>query len=190
MNRDNLIRVIATALDSCISAKGDKISNYFNTDEVRDFANTVVAYLPSTLDKKFLELNEDIYECFADKDIIILEHLKLITKKLYTSFMFDEGTTLYTKHMIYTSLMFLFLIHNESPEEVLEEITNYYKTLSLTANELKENVDNVKATATTISKPNSEFCVRMEFMGHFVPTVKTITNYKHLIPFENYELRS
>lgn len=189
MERSDIVNKVGIALQDCITAKGIKISEYFTREEILDFANTIVAYLPENYEYRFTEIEQDVFEHIADKEECILKLVKYFANKTslnitYTSNGLIEDNNkiiAYLHHLVFTSLMLLKINFNIDVDKALDDIVNYYKSLVLTADDLKENVRTVIAPGiTTTANINSTTCVRIDNENNFIPTIKTIKNFKHL----------
>lgn len=184
MERPDRLQKIAIALQNCMSAKEIKITDYFTVEEIYDFANTVVAYLPESYEYRFTEIDRNILNIFADKKYDILNsNIHSLARNISMSNVkYDEQEQKYLNHIIFMALMSLKLKYNQNVDNTLDDITNYYKSVLLPADKLKQNIEEINNPAALSYFDNKGNYVRLDdFTNTFVPTLTTKQNFKFLI---------
>lgn len=183
MERKKLVDIVKVAIDSCISAKQDRITNYFNNDEIYDFANTIVAYLPKNYQTLFTEVNRDVFEIFADKkDEVVNFNLQRLAREINLNELKktdNEGTLV---HIIFFALFKLLTQYNKDVDDVIDDSVNYYKSLLLPADRLKETISFIPDPGAVALFDNKGYYVRYrEFDYSLVPSITTKQNFNYLI---------
>lgn len=187
MDRLEMMEKVNIALNNCITAKGVRISDFFTADELLDFSNTIVAYMPESEDNQYIKLQEDILD-FADKEDFLLTRLKILTSAITINLMFsksDENTDLFIvtlKNLLITTKLILSNLYKIDLEETEKEMLNFFKSFLLTANELPKNIQSINVPGITLAKSDKSGFVRLtDNRDDYIPTIKTLTNFKHLI---------
>lgn len=186
MDRPTLIEAIVLGIQSCTSAKYEKITNFFNTDEIYDFANTIAYYLPTSLNSKFEDIESEILNVFADKKHeIVKENLYRLSKKVSLQSIFKDEGDIEKYHLIFFLLMYLKNKTNVDVESILNDITSYYKSLLLPADQLKETV-NLFPNGTSYFNNKGGYVRIDELSYKFTPSITTLQNFKYLIYGESF----
>lgn len=193
MERTEVVNRVALAMFDCVTARGVKITENFTKEEILDFANTVVAYLPPTLEYQVTELAQDLTD-FADKETFLLKRLKGMLSTINLVMIMgapndDKENTFTTnlQHLLFQLILTLNVVYKINVDEVLENMLNYHRSLLLTADELKENVELIQAKAVTVANTENTLCVRINDRNDdYIPTIKTLTNFNQLT-LNNYE---
>lgn len=191
MERSEQINNIGISLMNCVTAKGVKITDVFTNDEIRDFANTIIALVPQGLQTDIDEVVEDVL-FFADKEEFILKRLKALISPIMLSFIQTSDIDKPTEpsqeeleHLLFTIILTLNVIFNKDIDEVMSEMINYYKSLLITKDSLDDNITVVSVPGETVANAFFTHCVRLNIKHNdYIPTIKTITNFKQLIPKE------
>ena len=189
MDRNKALEGTTLALRNCITAKGIRLSEVFTNDELSDFANTVIAYLPKGLDYDISYLEEDLLN-FADNKRFIIKGLKSKISEIYVRLLNvsefdidDDDFIVRLHHLLFHILLMLKHLYKKDIDVTLEELIHYHNSLLLSANELKENVSKVDIAGISYNNKENTTCVRISNETYsFIPSIKTLTNFKHLIP--------
>lgn len=195
MDRLETMNKVNIALNNCITAKGVKISDVFTADEILDFSNTIMSYMPESEDAKYLNLQDKILD-FADKEDFLLKRLKFITSAINLNLIFrsndesDEGIDLFIanlKNLLVTVKLVLSNLYKVDLDETEKELIQFLNSYFLTADELQENVRIVNVPGITLQNRDKTGYVRLtDNQDDYIPTLKTLTNFKHLI-LQDYE---
>lgn len=190
MDRLEMMEKVNIALNNCITAKGVRISDFFTADELLDFSNTIVAYMPESEDNQYIKLQDDILD-FADKEDFLLTRLKILTSAITINLMFkdspksDESVDLFIvalKNLLITIKLILSNLYKIDLEETEKEMLNFFKSFLLTADELPKNIQSINVPGITLAKSDKSGFVRLtDNRDDYIPTIKTLTNFKHLI---------
>ena len=185
MTRADLVNKIAIGLQDCRTANNISLSEHFTNDEIHDFANTLTHYLPESLNARFSELDEEVFNVLADKESFFSELLAKSVRNLYAGIVNRHDIKLDLIHLIMVSLVTLNDTYDLEPEQVLNDTINYYNTLKIDSDDLAKTVHEIPAdTAVALFNDNGGY-IRVDFDNiRFVPTLTTKQNFKYLIPKE------
>ena len=185
MERFEVLKRITVGLQDCRTANNVALSDHFTIVEIADFANTLHHYLPESLNARFSELDEEVLMLIADKESFFTELLAKSVRNLYAGIVNSHDLELDLTHLILISLVILRDRHEKEPQEVLDNIINYYKSLIIDSNNLAKNVHEIPAYDAVSEFDNVGNYLRMDYNNiRFVPTLTTKQNFKYLIPKE------
>lgn len=185
MTRADLVNKIAIGLQDCRTANNISLSEHFTNDEIHDFANTLTHYLPESLNARFSELDEEVFNMIADKEDFFSQLLAKTVRNLQISIIHTSDLELELTHLILISLVILNDKYEKEPQDVLDNIINYYKSLMIDSNNLAKNVHLVPVYDAISEFDNAGNYLRVDYNNvRFVPTLTTKQNFKYLIPKE------
>ena len=184
MTREKLLNIVTIALQDCRTAKNDSLQNYFTSDEIADFANTVVAYLPPTVDVTVGNMVMDVMDMLAVKKTFVhsvfLKYVKQVYAKLLKE---DETVEVDLYHLIILALITLREQYDKNLDEVLNDAVGYYNSLLIDSNDLAKNVHEIPSYGAVAEFDNKGNYMRVNYETiEFVPTLTTKQNFNYLIP--------
>ena len=187
MERADKVNKVNLALHECLTAKRESLRDHFTSAEILDFANTVVAYLPPTYEELFTVLDYNIFDIFADKkDDVLVSNIERLLKQVHKTLGYntdDDKEQKSLNHLLFFILMRLRGKYNQNTDETLDSIINYYNSLLIPTEQLKETVATIDAPLSVSYYNDQGAYIRInEYDYSFVPSLTTKQNFNFLIP--------
>ena len=187
MKREEIFNKIVNGLYSCKDEYGEGLDVHFNSDQVRDFANTLTSFFPDNLEYKLTLLEKEIFDNIPDKEEMLLQLFKYHLICVYT-YLFNNSID---KEIGIKSLYQIFFLSgrflNKEGEDIdmlFHKMIGFYDSFKINNFELRREIEaNNVENAITIGI-NQEESVRIISdldRLELVPTNKTRTIFKYLL---------
>lgn len=187
MKREEIFNKIVNGLYSCKDEYGEGLDVHFNSDQVRDFANTLTSFFPDNLEYKLTLLEKEIFDNIPDKEEMLLQLFKYHLICVYT-YLFNNSID---KEIGIKSLYQIFFLSgrflNKEGEDIdmlFHKMIGFYDSFKINNFELRREIEaNNVENAITIGI-NQEESVRIISdldRLELIPTNKTRTIFKYLL---------
>ena len=187
MKREEIFNKIVNGLYSCKDEYGEGLDVHFNSDQVRDFANTLTSFFPDNLEYKLTLLEKELFDNIPDKEEMLFQLFRFHLLSVYTN-LFNNSID---KEIGIKSLYQIFFLSgrflNKEGEDIdmlFHKMIAYYNSFKINNFELRREVEaNNIENAITIGI-NQEESVRIISdldRLELIPTTKTRTIFKYLI---------
>ena len=187
MTREEIFNKILNGLYSCKDEYGEGLDVHFNSDQVRDFANTLTSFFPDNLEYKLTLLEKEIFDNIPDKEEMLLQLFKYHLICVYT-YLFNNSID---KEIGIKSLYQIFFLSgrflNKEGEDIdmlFHKMIAYYNSFKINNFELRREVEaNNVENAITIGINQEESVRIISDLNRLelVPTNKTRTIFKYLL---------
>ena len=187
MKREEIFNKIVNGLYSCKDEYGEGLDVHFNSDQVRDFANTLTSFFPDNLEYKLTLLEKEIFDNIPDKEEMLLQLFKYHLICVYT-YLFNNSID---KEIGIKSLYQIFFLSgrflNKEGEDIdmlFHKMIAYYNSFKINNFELRREVEaNNIENAITIGINQEESVRIISDLNRLelVPTNKTRTIFKYLL---------
>ena len=84
MKREEIFNKIINGLYSCKDEYGEGLDVHFNSNQLRDFANTLTSFFPDNLEYKLTLLEIELFDNIPDKEEMLLQLFKFHLLSVYT----------------------------------------------------------------------------------------------------------
>ena len=187
MKREEIFNKIVNGLYSCKDEYGEGLDVHFNSDQVRDFANTLTSFFPDNLEYKLTLLEKEIFDNIPDKEEMLLQLFKYHLICVYT-YLFNNSID---KEIGIKSLYQIFFLSgrflNKEGEDIdmlFHKMIAYYDSFKINNFELRREIEaNNVENAITIGINQEESVRIISDLNRLelVPTNKTRTIFKYLL---------
>ena len=187
MKREEIFNKIVNGLYSCKDEYGEGLDVHFNSDQVRDFANTLTSFFPDNLEYKLTLLEKELFDNIPDKEEMLLQLFKYHIICVYT-YLFNNSID---KEIGIKSLYQIFFLSgrflNKEGEDIdmlFHKMIAYYNSFKINNFELRREIEaNNVENAITIGINQEESVRIISDLNRLelVPTNKTRTIFKYLL---------
>ena len=187
MKREEIFNKIVNGLYSCKDEYGEGLDVHFNSDQVRDFANTLTSFFPDNLEYKLTLLEKEIFDNIPDKEEMLLQLFKYHLICVYT-YLFNNSID---KEIGIKSLYQIFFLSgrflNKEGEDIdmlFHKMIGFYDSFKINNFELRREIEaNNVENAITIGINQEESVRIISDLNRLelVPTNKTRTIFKYLL---------
>ena len=187
MKREEIFNKIVNGLYSCKDEYGEGLDVHFNSDQVRDFANTLTSFFPDNLEYKLTLLEKEIFDNIPDKEEMLLQLFKYHLICVYT-YLFNNSID---KEIGIKSLYQIFFLSgrflNKEGEDIdmlFHKMIGFYNSFKINNFELRREIEaNNVENAITIGINQEESVRIISDLNRLelVPTNKTRTIFKYLL---------
>ena len=187
MKREEIFNKIINGLYSCKDEYGEGLDVHFNSDQVRDFANTLTSFFPDNLEYKLTLLEKEIFDNIPDKEEMLLQLFKYHLICVYT-YLFNNSID---KEIGIKSLYQIFFLSgrflNKEGEDIdmlFHKMIGFYDSFKINNFELRREIEaNNVENAITIGINQEESVRIISDLNRLelVPTNKTRTIFKYLL---------
>ena len=187
MKREEIFNKIVNGLYSCKDEYGEGLDVHFNSNQLRDFANTLTSFFPDNLEYKLTLLETELFDNIPDKEEMLLQLFKYHLICVYT-YLFNNSID---KEIGIKSLYQIFFLSgrflNKEGEDIdmlFHKMIGFYDSFKINNFELRREIEaNNVENAITIGI-NQEESVRIISdldRLELIPTNKTRTIFKYLL---------
>lgn len=187
MKREEIFNKIINGLYSCKDEYGEGLDVHFNSEQIKDFANTLTSFFPDNLEYKLTLLETELFDNIPDKEEMLLQLFKYHLLSIYT-YLFNNSID---KEKGIKSLYQIFFLSgrflNKEGEDIdmlFHKMIAYYNSFKIYNFELRREIEaNNIENARTIGI-NQEESVRIISdldRLELIPTNKTRTIFKYLL---------
>ena len=187
MTREEIFNKIINGLYSCKDEYGEGLDVHFNSNQLRDFANTLTSFFPDNLEYKLTLLEKEIFDNIPDKEEMLLQLFKYHLICVYT-YLFNNSID---KEIGIKSLYQIFFLSgrflNKEGEDIdmlFHKMIAYYNSFKINNFELRREIEaNNVENAITIGINQEESVRIISDLNRLelVPTNKTRTIFKYLL---------
>ena len=187
MKREEIFNKIVNGLYSCKDEYGEGLDVHFNSDQVRDFANTLTSFFPDNLEYKLTLLEKELFDNIPDKEEMLLQLFKYHLICVYT-YLFNNSID---KEIGIKSLYQIFFLSgrflNKEGEDIdmlFHKMIGFYNSFKINNFELRREIEaNNVENAITIGINQEESVRIISDLNRLelVPTNKTRTIFKYLL---------
>ena len=85
MTREEIFNKIINGLYSCKDEYGEGLDVHFNSNQLRDFANTLTSFFPDNLEYKLTLLEKEIFDNIPDKEEMLFQLFRFHLLSVYTN---------------------------------------------------------------------------------------------------------
>ena len=187
MTREEIFNKILNGLYSCKDEYGEGLDVHFNSNQLRDFANTLTSFFPDNLEYKLTLLEKELFDNIPDKEEMLLQLFKYHLICVYT-YLFNNSID---KEIGIKSLYQIFFLSgrflNKEGEDIdmlFHKMIAYYNSFKINNFELRREIEanNVENAITIgINQEESVRIISDLSRLELVPTTKTRTIFKYLL---------
>lgn len=187
MKREEIFNKIINGLYSCKDEYGEGLDVHFNSDQIKDFANTLTSFFPDNLEYKLTLLEKELFDNIPDKEEMLLQLFKFHLICVYT-YLFNNSID---KEIGIKSLYQIFFLSgrflNKEGEDIdmlFHKMIGFYDSFKINNFELRREIEaNNVENAVTIGINQEESIRIISDLNRLelVPTNKTRTIFKYLL---------
>ena len=191
MTREEIFNKIINGLYSCKDEYGEGLDVHFNSNQLRDFANTLTSFFPDNLEYKLTLLETELFDNIPDKEEMLFNLFKFNLLSLYTLInknVFNSGITEEVNKRLYQifflSGRYLFIKNGEDIDMLFHKMIAYYNSFKINNFELRREIEaNNIENAITIGINQEESVRIISDLNRLelIPTNKTRTIFKYLL---------
>ena len=191
MKREEIFNKIINGLYSCKDEYGEGLDVHFNSDQIRDFANTLTSFFPDNLEYKLTLLEKEIFDNIPDKEEMLFNLFRfnllslytLINKNVFNSEITEEVNKRLL-HIFFLSGRYLFIKKGEDIDMLFHKMIAYYNSFKINNFELRREIEanNIENAITIgINQEESVRIISNLNRLELIPTNKTRTIFKYLL---------
>ena len=187
MKREEIFNKIINGLYSCKDEYGEGLDVHFNSDQIRDFANTLTSFFPDNLEYKLTLLEKEIFDNIPDKEEMLFNlfrfHLLSVYNNLFNNNINKEKGIKSLYQIFFLSGRFL----NKEGEDIdmlFHKMIAYYNSFKINNFELRREIEanNIENAITIgINQEESVRIISNLNRLELIPTNKTRTIFKYLL---------
>ena len=187
MKREEIFNKIVNGLYSCKDEYGEGLDVHFNSEQIKDFANTLTSFFPDNLEYKLTLLETELFDNIPDKEEMLFNlfrfHLLSVYTNLFSNSMYKEKGIKSLYQIFFLSGRFL----NKEGEDIdmlFHKMIAYYNSFKINNFELRREVEaNNIENAITIGINQEESIRIISDLNRLelIPTNKTRTIFKYLL---------
>ena len=191
MKREEIFNKIINGLYSCKDEYGEGLDVHFNSDQLRDFANTLTSFFPDNLEYKLTLLETELFDNIPDKEEMLFNLFRfnllslytLINKNVFNSEITEEVNKRLS-HIFFLSGRYLFIKKGEDIDMLFHKMIGFYDSFKINNFELRREIEaNNIENAITIGINQEESVRIISDLNRLelIPTNKTRTIFKYLL---------
>ena len=187
MKREEIFNKIINGLYSCKDEYGEGLDVHFNSNQLRDFANTLTSFFPDNLEYKLTLLEKEIFDNIPDKEEMLFQlfrfHLLSVYTNLFNNSIYKEKGIKSLYQIFFLSGRFL----NKEGEDIdmlFHKMIGFYDSFKINNFELRREIEanNVENAVTIgINQEESMRIISNLNRLELIPTNKTRTIFKYLL---------
>ena len=187
MKREEIFNKIINGLYSCKDEYGEGLDVHFNSNQLRDFANTLTSFFPDNLEYKLTLLEKEIFDNIPDKEEMLFQlfrfHLLSVYTNLFNNSIYKEKGIKSLYQIFFLSGRFL----NKEGEDIdmlFHKMIGFYDSFKINNFELRREIEaNNFENAITIGINQEESVRIISDLNRLelIPTNKTRTIFKYLL---------
>ena len=187
MKREEIFNKIINGLYSCKDEYGEGLDVHFNSDQIRDFANTLTSFFPDNLEYKLTLLETELFDNIPDKEEMLFNLFRFNLLSVYTN-LFNNSIN---KEKGIKSLYQIFFLSgrflNKEGEDIdmlFHKMIAYYNSFKINNFELRREIEanNIEnAISIGINQEESVRIISDLDRLELIPTNKTRTIFKYLL---------
>ena len=187
MKREEIFNKIINGLYSCKDEYGEGLDVHFNSEQIKDFANTLTSFFPDNLEYKLTLLETELFDNIPDKEEMLFQlfrfHLLSVYTNLFNNSIYKEKGIKSLYQIFFLSGRFL----NKEGEDIdmlFHKMIAYYNSFKIYNFELRREIEaNNIENARTIGINQEESVRIISDLNRLelIPTNKTRTIFKYLL---------
>ena len=187
MTREEIFNKIINGLYSCKDEYGEGLDVHFNSNQLRDFANTLTSFFPDNLEYKLTLLEKEIFDNIPDKEEMLFQlfrfHLLSVYTNLFNNSIYKEKGIKSLYQIFFLSGRFL----NKEGEDIdmlFHKMIGFYDSFKINNFELRREIEanNIENAITIgINQEESVRIISNLNRLELIPTNKTRTIFKYLL---------
>ena len=187
MKREEIFNKIVNGLYSCKDEYGEGLDVHFNSNQIKDFANTLTSFFPDNLEYKLTLLETELFDNIPDKEEMLFNlfrfHLLSVYTNLFNNSIYKEKGIRGLYQIFFLSGRFL----NKEGEDIdmlFHKMIAYYNSFKINNFELRREIEaNNVENAVTIGINQEESIRIISDLNRLelVPSNKTRTIFKYLL---------
>ena len=187
MTREEIFNKILNGLYSCKDEYGEGLDVHFNSNQLRDFANTLTSFFPDNLEYKLTLLEKEIFDNIPDKEEMLFQlfrfHLLSVYTNLFNNSIYKEKGIKSLYQIFFLSGRFL----NKEGEDIdmlFHKMIGFYNSFKINNFELRREIEanNIENAITIgINQEESVRIISNLNRLELIPTNKTRTIFKYLL---------
>ena len=187
MKREEIFNKIINGLYSCKDEYGEGLDVHFNSNQIKDFANTLTSFFPDNLEYKLTLLETELFDNIPDKEEMLFQlfrfHLLSVYTNLFNNSIYKEKGIKSLYQIFFLSGRFL----NKEGEDIdmlFHKMIGFYDSFKINNFELRREIEtNNVENAVTIGINQEESIRIISDLNRLelVPTNKTRTIFKYLL---------
>lgn len=187
MTREEIFNKIINGLYSCKDEYGEGLDVHFNSNQLRDFANTLTSFFPDNLEYKLTLLEKEVFDNIPDKEEMLFNlfrfHLLSVYYNLFNNSINKEKGIKSLYQIFFLSGRFL----NKEGEDIdmlFHKMIGFYDSFKINNFELRREIEaNNVENAVTIGINQEESIRIISDLDRLelIPTNKTRTIFKYLL---------
>ena len=187
MTREEIFNKIINGLYSCKDEYGEGLDVHFNSNQLRDFANTLTSFFPDNLEYKLTLLETELFDNIPDKEEMLFQlfrfHLLSVYTNLFNNSIYKEKGIKSLYQIFFLSGRFL----NKEGEDIdmlFHKMIGFYDSFKINNFELRREIEanNIENAITIgINQEESVRIISNLNRLELVPTNKTRTIFKYLL---------
>lgn len=191
MTREEIFNKIINGLYSCKDEYGEGLDVHFNSNQLRDFANTLTSFFPDNLEYKLTLLEKEIFDNIPDKEEMLLQLFRFHLLSVYTYLFNNSIDNSINKEKGIKSLYQIFFLSgrllNKEGEDIdmlFHKMIGFYNSFKINNFELRREIEaNNVENAVTIGINQEESIRIISDLDRLelIPTNKTRTIFKYLL---------
>ena len=187
MTREEIFNKILNGLYSCKDEYGEGLDVHFNSNQLRDFANTLTSFFPDNIEYKLTLLEKELFDNIPDKEEMLFNlfrfHLLSVYNNLFNNSINKEKGIKSLYQIFFLSGRFL----NKEGEDIdmlFHKMIAYYNSFKINNFELRQEIEvnNIENAITIgINQEESVRIISNLNRLELIPTNKTRTIFKYLL---------
>ena len=187
MKREEIFNKILNGLYSCKDEYGEGLDVHFNSDQIKDFANTLTSFFPDNLEYKLTLLETELFDNIPDKEEMLFNLFRFNLLSVYNN-LFNNSIN---KEKGIKSLYQIFFLSgrflNKEGEDIdmlFHKMIAYYNSFKINNFELRQEIEanNIENAITIgINQEESVRIISDLSRLELIPTNKTRTIFKYLL---------
>ena len=187
MKREEIFNKIVNGLYSCKDEYGEGLDVHFNSDQIKDFANTLTSFFPDNLEYKLTLLETELFDNIPDKEEMLFNLFRFNLLSVYTNLF---NNSIHREKGIRSLYQIFFLsgrFLNKEGEDIdmlFHKMIAYYNSFKINNFELRREIEaNNIENAITIGINQEESVRIISDLNRLelIPTNKTRTIFKYLL---------
>ena len=187
MKREEIFNKILNGLYSCKDEYGEGLDVHFNSDQLRDFANTITAFFPDNLEYKLTLLETELFDNIPDKEEMLFNLFRFNLLSVYTNLFsnsIDREKGIKSLYQIFFLSGRFLNKEGEDIDMLFHKMIAYYNSFKINNFELRQEIEvnNIENAITIgINQEESVRIISNLNRLELIPTNKTRTIFKYLM---------
>lgn len=187
MKREEIFNKIVNGLYSCKDEYGEGLDVHFNSDQIKDFANTLTSFFPDNLEYKLTLLETELFDNIPDKEEMLFNLFRFNLLSVYTNLFsnsIDREKGIKSLYQIFFLSGRFLNKEGEDIDMLFHKMIAYYNSFKINNFELRREIEaNNIENAITIGINQEESVRIISDLNRLelIPTNKTRTIFKYLL---------